>query len=52
MHRHSRALQPGGDVLDQRVAQAGMLDALDRLADEGLDQQRLGLLGGNAARLR
>ena len=27
-----------------------MLDALDRLADEGLDQQRLGLLGRNAAR--
>ena len=27
-----------------------MLDAVDRLADEGLDQQRLGLLGRNAAR--
>ena len=38
------------DGLDQRLAQAGMLDALDRLADEGLDQQRLGLRAGNAAR--
>ena len=45
------SLEPGGDLLHQRVAQAGMLDALHRLADEGLDQQRLGFLGRNAARL-
>ena len=38
-------------LIHQRVAQAGVLDALDRLADEGLDQQRLGFLGRNAARL-
>ena len=51
MHRViSRVFEPGGDVLDQRVAQAGMLDAFDRLADEGLDHQRLGLLGRDAAR--
>src|SRR5258705_5506266 len=43
--------QPRGDLVDQRVAQARVLDALDRLADEGLDQQPLGLLCRNAARL-
>ena len=37
-------------MLHQRVAQARVLDALDRLADEGLDQQRLGLLRRDAAR--
>ncbi len=42
--------EPGDDLVHQRVAQPGMFDAFDRLADEGLDQQRLGLLGGNAAR--
>ena len=45
-----RALSHADDVLHQRVAQAGVLDALDRLADEGLHQQRLGLGLGNAAR--
>ena len=44
-------LQPCGDLVHQRVAQPGMLDALDRLTDEGLDQQRLGFLRRNAARL-
>src|SRR5262249_60214518 len=43
--------QPGDHGLDQRLAQAGVLDAFHRLADEGLDQQRLGLLGRDAARL-
>ena len=49
---HPRAFSQARDVLHQRLAQAGMLDALDRLADEGLDQQRLGFLGRNAARLQ
>ena len=31
-------------MVHQRVAQPGVLDPLHRLADEGLDQQRLGLL--------
>src|SRR6185295_442470 len=37
-------VQPLAHGLHQRLAQARMLDALDRLADERLDQQRLGLL--------
>src|SRR5215468_5251695 len=44
-------LEPGHDAVDQRVAQASVLDPLHRLADEGLDEQRLGLFGRNAARL-
>ena len=44
-------LEPGDDLIHQRVAQPGMLYAFDRLADEGLDQQRLGLLRRDAARL-
>src|SRR5437660_7994107 len=44
-------LEPVHDAVDQRVAQAGVLDPLHRLADEGLDEQRLRLLGRNAARL-
>ena len=43
--------KPGDDLIHQRVAQAGVLDSLDRLADERLDEQRLGVLGRNAARL-
>ncbi len=43
-------LQPRRDLIDQRLAQAGMLDAFDRLAEKGLDQQRFGLRGRNAAR--
>src|SRR5215211_8875828 len=42
-------VEPAGDLVHQRLAQAGMLDTLDGLADEGLDQQRLGLLRRNAA---
>ena len=49
---HAPRLQPVGDVIHQRVAQAGMLDAFHRLADEGLDQQRLRFLGRDAARLQ
>src|SRR5581483_9567900 len=45
----SRA-KPRGDLLHQRLAQAGVLDTLDRLAEERLDQQRLGFRGRNAAR--
>ena len=44
-------LQPGGHLVHQRIAQAGMLDAFHRLADESLDQQRLGLLLRDAAGL-
>src|SRR3954466_8359511 len=44
-------LQPRSDLVHQGVAQPGMLDALDRFADEGLDQERLGFLCRNAARL-
>ena len=39
------------EAAEQRLAQALMLDALDRLADKGLDQQRPGLSLGDAARL-
>src|SRR5438105_12139675 len=42
-------LQPCGDLLHQGVAQPCMLDALDRLADEGLNQERLGFPCRNAA---
>ena len=34
-------VEPSDDFLHQRVAQAGVLDPFDGLADEGLDQQRL-----------
>ena len=43
--------EPFGRRLGQRLAQALMLDALDRLADKGLDQQSAGLDLGNAAGL-
>src|ERR1043166_1856815 len=42
--------EPAARTFHQRLAQARMLDALDRLADEGLDQQRPGPLARNAAR--
>ena len=44
-----RACEPGARRLDQRVAGALVPDLLDRLGDEGLDQQRLGLALGDAA---
>src|SRR5437588_4214096 len=42
--------KPRRDLLHQRLAQAGMFDALDRLAEEGLDQQGLGFRRRDAAR--
>src|SRR5947209_14171968 len=43
-------LEPSLDRLDQRLAQARVLDALDGLADKRLDEQRFGLCGRNAPR--
>ncbi len=43
-------LQPGHDGLHQDLAQAGVLDAFDRLAEKSLDQQRFGFRRRNAAR--
>ena len=43
-------LEPRHHGFHQRLAQAGMLDALDRLAEESLDQQRFGFGRRNAAR--
>src|SRR5437764_14137541 len=43
-------LEPRAHGFDQHLAQAGMLDALDRIADEGQDQERLGFGMRNAAR--
>ncbi len=39
------------EACGKRVAQRLVLDLLERLADEGLDQQRAGLRLGDAARL-
>ena len=41
--RRKAGSRQAATLIDQRVAQAGVLDPLDRLADERLDQQRLGL---------
>src|SRR5947209_20456522 len=43
-------LEPGLNRFDQRLAQAGVLDALDGFADKRLDEQRFGLWRRNAAR--
>src|SRR4029434_11037725 len=43
-------LEPRRDLLHQRLAQAGMFDALDRFAEEGLNQQALGFRRRDAAR--
>src|ERR1700704_4687172 len=43
-------LEPGADRLDQRLAQAGVFDAFDRVADESLNQQGFGFGVGNPAR--
>ena len=51
MHGHARLASQAATCSIKRVAQARVLDALDRLADKGLDHQRLGLLGRDAARL-
>src|ERR1700689_2043915 len=42
-------LQPSRDLIHQRLAQAGMLYALDRLAQKRLDQQSLGFRSRNTA---
>src|SRR5215216_445688 len=41
--------EPSGHYLDQPLAHPLMLDDLDRLAEEGLQQQRLGLGARQAA---
>ena len=46
---HARRLQPALRGRDREFAQIVIDDGFDRLADEGLDQQRLGFLLGKAA---
>src|SRR5512147_389362 len=41
--------EPFGRRLEKGLSQSLVLDALDRLADKGLDQQSAGLILGNAA---
>ena len=51
MHGHARFASQAATCSISVSRRPGVLDAFDRLADKGLDHQRLGLLGGNAARL-
>ena len=50
MRAHARALQPALGDADHVLAQIVIGDLFDRFAHESLDQQRLGLLLGQAAR--